>query len=663
MNIEQLAAKIEKLGINMGRFDAILNGPEEGSGSQVVTDSGLVRTVARVLAEVQAGAKGDDGREVEFRSTATHLQWRHVGEESWANLISVAALKGAAGNDGREVELLTTETHIQWRYAGDSTWINLVSRESLRGEPGRDGVDGFGATVQVVQNPPSNPEDGVVYLIPGSPTGGGGGDATDLTYDPFTRTLESSTGQGVTLPIAVPDRPDVPGQEVGVAGLISSQDQGKIEGLYPSLSDYTFFTSDPLPRGSRWRIDNESQNVGNLPPGNPYGILSVEGRSRWRLRYTYYTLQDTGQCVEYYAWRNGNGWSGWDRNLTLNSPALLLTAIRNAAPRNELMVNIPTDYPTLQAAVDHLYPVARLYKKIILRINSGHQVTHGLFVEGGDYRRFIIASAGSMVTRAPNFQGAGAGMDIEEAGSHLIAGVDANLPRLATLFDMQDYPGSGYTLITGEGSGYVEPDCGVINAGHNGLAFRGGSCDAHRSIWNGAGWSGIRVAYEGKIAAQSAQCNGCCRTWSGPERGAVDVSRHSRIHFRLGQASDSNRVGINVRRNSSAVFENATIDRSGYQGIRILHNSSFSGFGVLIRNTRAIVPTSGLGRGIWMSGAEGQVNGGTVTGSAQADVNFEGGSVLRALNLTTSGGNPSASDFNGTITFNQISGNRGICYA
>jgi hypothetical protein len=376
-----------------------------------------------------------------------------------------------------------------------------------------------------------------------------------------------------------------------------------------------------------------------------------------------YETVSTGPARRLFRRRNATtGLSPWHEMLHTGAPALLRQAMLEAAPRSELVVRIPTDYPTMQAAVDWLYPVAAFYRRIILEIEQSHQPTHGLFVEAGDYRRFIITSVGSMVTIGPSFQGAGVGMDIEEAGSHLIAGVDANLPRLATLFDMQDYPGSGYTLITGEGSGYVEPDCGVINAGHNGAAFRGGKLDAHGTVWTGAGWSGIRAAYEATVAAQSVDVDGCCRTWVGPERGAIDVSRHSRAHVRLARVSDSDRVGINVRRNSSAVFENATIDRAGFQGIRILHNSNFSGFGVLIRDTRGNVAGSGLGRGAWLSRANGQISGGTITGSSVADVNFEAGTIVHATGLTTSNGNPNPSDFNGTITFNAPSGNRGICW-
>lgn len=36
-----------------------------------------------------------------------------------------------AGSDGREVELQASATHIQWRYVGDLEWNNLVALDDL----------------------------------------------------------------------------------------------------------------------------------------------------------------------------------------------------------------------------------------------------------------------------------------------------------------------------------------------------------------------------------------------------------------------------------------------------------------------------------------------------------------------------------------------------
>lgn len=54
--------------------------------------------------------------------------------------VPASALKGQAGADGREVELQKSATHVQWRYVGDSTWIDLVALSEITGPPGTGGA-------------------------------------------------------------------------------------------------------------------------------------------------------------------------------------------------------------------------------------------------------------------------------------------------------------------------------------------------------------------------------------------------------------------------------------------------------------------------------------------------------------------------------------------
>jgi len=57
----------------------------------------------------------------------------------------VDGLPGINGLDGREIELQKSATHIQWRYVGDTEWQNVVLLEDLKGpkgDPGENGKDG-----------------------------------------------------------------------------------------------------------------------------------------------------------------------------------------------------------------------------------------------------------------------------------------------------------------------------------------------------------------------------------------------------------------------------------------------------------------------------------------------------------------------------------------
>ena len=139
---------------------------------------------------------GVDGKEVELQKSATHIQWRYVGEGEWHNLVALDDLRGNTGakgegglgwlfgrnvptNEGRDgdlylqyttfdvykrtggrwektgcikgadgsngvngknISLQKSTTHIQWKVNDDvDTWHNLVALEDLKGDKGDQG--------------------------------------------------------------------------------------------------------------------------------------------------------------------------------------------------------------------------------------------------------------------------------------------------------------------------------------------------------------------------------------------------------------------------------------------------------------------------------------------------------------------------------------------
>lgn len=55
------------------------------------------------------GADGADGREIELSKSATHIQWRYVGESSWIDVVALADLKGNKGDQGQSFVPNATE--------------------------------------------------------------------------------------------------------------------------------------------------------------------------------------------------------------------------------------------------------------------------------------------------------------------------------------------------------------------------------------------------------------------------------------------------------------------------------------------------------------------------------------------------------------------------
>lgn len=115
------------------------------------------------------GVDGGDGREVELQKSATHIQWRYVGDVTWLNLVALTDIKGDQGIqgiqgnagidgddgiDGKSVEIQNNGTYIQWRLIGDTTWINIVALIDLKGDQGIQGIQG----IQGVKG-----DDGITY--------------------------------------------------------------------------------------------------------------------------------------------------------------------------------------------------------------------------------------------------------------------------------------------------------------------------------------------------------------------------------------------------------------------------------------------------------------------------------------------------------------------
>lgn len=78
--------------------------------------------------------------DLEFRISEGHLEWNCNGA-GWTDLgvvVGADGADGADGDDGREIELQKSATHIQWRYVGETSWTNLVALADIKGDPGDD---------------------------------------------------------------------------------------------------------------------------------------------------------------------------------------------------------------------------------------------------------------------------------------------------------------------------------------------------------------------------------------------------------------------------------------------------------------------------------------------------------------------------------------------
>lgn len=182
---------------------------------------------------------------------------------------------------------------------------------------------------------------------------------------------------------------------------------------------------------------------------------------------------------------------------------------------NTITVRIPSDFPTMQAAVDHYSRLSlRNLAQIILLLEEGYEIPPGseqmynypslgssgsaaLLSRYADHSRFTIRSEGNhIVPVADNFSGS------------LIVGEHAALPRLECVIDMRGRGNGGYMPVF-NARGWIELGAGVINAGRWNVRLRANSfLQARGAILTGAGENGFYGAHGCIAYLRDADCSG-----------------------------------------------------------------------------------------------------------------------------------------------------------
>lgn len=88
------------------------------------------------------GVKGDPGAQGPQGPAGTPGLRGPQGPMGAPGINGKDGLPGNPGTDGREIELNKSATHIQWRYVGDTKWQDLILLTDLKGPKGERGEKG-----------------------------------------------------------------------------------------------------------------------------------------------------------------------------------------------------------------------------------------------------------------------------------------------------------------------------------------------------------------------------------------------------------------------------------------------------------------------------------------------------------------------------------------
>lgn len=302
------------------------------------------------------------------------------------------------------------------------------------------------------------------------------------------------------------------------------------------------------------------------------------------------------------------------------------------------MVLIPTDFATLQAAVNALGPSPA--DIIELRIVAGHRPTTGLALTEGDYSRYVITSAtqataflgltgtvavvvGETLTQATS---GATGVVVSQGGVGdrivLLSGVtgtfntantltgsssgalgassvpayvkagpvlcptftgdfvtadDADMPQLACLVASSGEAtgiASGYEA-NGRSTGSVVSGCGVVGCWSDGLrAYRGASVTANGAVFS---WNAQNNATSSNAVSWGAVLNAenADLTFSGYYGGQA---AHAGVaNYKGANADDADRYGFRGSDLGAINVDGATANRAGLYGFYSFNGSTMSG--------------------------------------------------------------------------------------
>jgi len=228
-------------------------------------------------------------------------------------------------------------------------------------------------------------------------------------------------------------------------------------------------------------------------------------------------------------------------------------------------VNIPTDYATLQEAIDTesllFHPGQGV--TITLNVESGHEPASGIVVRDGDYSHFVITCDDAALTVSSSFP----------LNNVFIWGFNARMPTIDCLVDGNGRIGTGYRAEEGSG-GTIRDGNGITNCyGSAILVFYGGTvyannCDFTNNAQVGDPGSSV-TAWAGQIWADGSDVSDS--GWYG-----IQAAHGGTVNFAHGTANNCPRYGIRATDGARIDADGATAINNGNQNVYAFNNSTIN---------------------------------------------------------------------------------------
>lgn len=294
-------------------------------------------------------------------------------------------------------------------------------------------------------------------------------------------------------------------------------------------------------------------------------------------------------------------------------------------------IRVPEDAPTIQAAIDAIYPDPTVGFLLTVQLSAGYQIPSGISVTNGDYSNIQITSIDATVNITPTFVGVNGG-DSFSVNSLFVAN-KAKAPRWSIFVDCNNVAGG---LVYEQSTGFIAGSKGVTDSAEYGVYVKNQSqVNATNAIFTLSGY-GNRVTVNSMFSAPQANFSGTKNElYVGTNQAAnLDVSRGSVVYVTgasgaLTNLSGGAGRGLGVRRSfvSATHVDCSNVAISGVDA----DNAS------IVALDNSIVSNCGV-HGVISSVSWVSFFSGTATNNAQFNLYAEAGGRIMARNAVLTGG-------------------------